>query len=73
MDRSDRIRACYQHACLWYVAGKRMTNSSLRERLGIEKRNYPMASRIIKDTIDADLIRQTGGARKEAAYVPFWT
>ena len=20
MDRQERIRACYQHACLWYVA-----------------------------------------------------
>lgn len=73
MGRQDRIRACYQHACLWRVAGKQMTNSSLRERLGIEKRNYPMASRIIKDTIDAGLIRQAGGTKKDATYVPFWT
>jgi ATP-dependent DNA helicase RecG len=73
MGREDRIRACYQHACVWYVAGKQMTNSSLRERLGIEKRNYPMASRIIKDTIDAGLIRQAGGTKKDATYVPFWT
>ncbi|MCX6348127.1 MAG: putative DNA binding domain-containing protein [Candidatus Aureabacteria bacterium] len=72
MDRQDRIRACYQHACLWYVAGKRITNSSLRERLGIVKKNYPMASRIIKDTVEAGFIRQAGGTRKDATYVPFW-
>jgi predicted HTH transcriptional regulator len=72
MDRQDRIRACYQHACLWYVSGKQMTNATLRSRLRIEKHNYSMASRIIRDTIEAGLIRQAGGSRKDANYVPFW-
>jgi predicted HTH transcriptional regulator len=72
MDREDRIRACYQHACLWYVSGKPMTNASLRQRLKIERHNYSMASRIIRDTIEAGLIRQAGGSRKDANYVPFW-
>lgn len=72
MDRQDRIRACYQHACLLYVSGSHMTNATLRERLKIEKKNYPMASRIIRDAIDEGLLRQAGGARKDASYVPFW-
>ncbi|MCK4546928.1 MAG: putative DNA binding domain-containing protein [Candidatus Eisenbacteria sp.] len=72
MDRQDRIRACYQHACLCYVSGKQMTNATLRQRLRIEKRNYPLASRIIRDSIDAKLIRQAGGTTKDARYVPFW-
>ena len=72
MDRTDRIRACYQHACLWFVSGKHMTNTSLRERLKIDKKNYPMASRIIRDTIDVGLIKQAGGSRKDAKYIPFW-
>ena len=71
MDRNDRIRACYQHACLWYVSGKQMTNASLRERLKIDKSNYPLASRIIRDALDAELIKQPGTARKDG-YVPFW-
>jgi predicted HTH transcriptional regulator len=50
MDRADRIRACYQHACLCYVSGKRMTNATLRQRLEIKDSNYPIASRIIRDT-----------------------
>lgn len=50
MDREERIRACYQHTCLLYVSGKRMSNASLRVRLGIKDSNYPMASRIIRDT-----------------------
>jgi len=72
MDSQDRIRACYQHACLWYVSGKQMTNASLRQRLNIEKKNYPMASRIIRDAIDSGLIRRADGQRKGAKYVPFW-
>ena len=72
MDRQDRIRACYQHACLWYVSGKQMTNATLRKRLKIAKQNYPIASRIIRDTIDEGLVKQAGGKRRDARYVPFW-
>lgn len=72
MDRQDRIRACYQHACLLYVSGKRMTNASLRERLGLNQKRYVLASRIIRDTQDEELIKQAGGSRKDASYVPFW-
>jgi predicted HTH transcriptional regulator len=70
MDRAERLRACYQHACLQYVSGKRMTNASLRERLGIKESNYPQASRIIRDAIDGGLVRPHGEG--SANYVPFW-
>ncbi len=72
MDRQERVRACYQHACLMHVSGRQMTNASLRERLNIVKTNYPVASRIIRDAIDRDLIRPVAGIGKEHGYVPFW-
>lgn len=72
MSRQDRIRACYQHACLLVVSGKQLANASLRQRLGIEKSSHSVASKIIRDTINAELIRQAGGSRKDARYVPFW-
>jgi predicted HTH transcriptional regulator len=75
MDRSERIRACYQHSCLLYVSGKRMTNASLRQRLGIKDTNYPIASKIISDTIDAKLIKSYGegtGSKRDSSYLPFW-
>ena len=56
MDKNDRIRACYLHACLKYVTRDYMTNSSLRERFGIEPKNSAIASRIIKDALEAELI-----------------
>lgn len=75
MDKDDRIRACYQHACLRDVSNERMTNSSLRERFSIEDRNYPIASRIIAETIEAGLIKSydpDSTSKKHAKYVPFW-
>ncbi len=75
MDKQDKIRACYLHACLKYVSGEYMTNQSLRERFGISEQNYPMASRIISDTIQAGLIKDYDAeskSRKYAKYVPYW-
>ena len=74
MDKRDRIRACYLHACLKYVTREDMTNSTLRQRFGIEKRNAALASKIIKDTMAKGLIRPydaTVGSRA-LRYVPFW-
>jgi ATP-dependent DNA helicase RecG len=31
LDKKEKIRACYQHACLKYVSNEKMTNHSLRE------------------------------------------
>lgn len=75
MRREERIRACYQHACLQYVSGKRMSNATLRKRLGIKDSNYPLASRIIRDTIDGGLVKphaEGAGSKRDATYVPFW-
>ena len=75
MNRDDKIRACYQHCCLKYVAGEKMTNESLRGRLEISDTNYSIASRIISDTIAANLIRldDKNKSRKYAQYVPIWS
>lgn len=75
MDRADRVRACFQHAALQWVSGGVMTNSSLRKRLGIEEKNYAMASRVIAEGIAEGLVKPKDPAntsRKHACYVPFW-
>lgn len=76
MNQDDRIRACYQHTCLKYVSNERMSNATLRARFNITQSNYPMASKIISDTIEARLIKPqdpTSKSKKFALYVPFWT
>lgn len=75
MDKEERIRACYQHACLLYVSGQRMTNTSLRQRLGIKDSSYPLASRIIRDAIDIGLIKahfDGSSSKRDTSYLPFW-
>ncbi|HLB58740.1 MAG TPA: ATP-binding protein [Bdellovibrionota bacterium] len=75
MGPEERVRAAYQHACLQYVVGKKMTNESLRTRLGIKPSSYSLAYRIIRDAMNAALVKPQGdevGAGKSAAYLPFW-
>lgn len=74
MDKVDRIRSCYLHACLRYVNRDYMTNTSLRERFGIEIQNSATASRLIKEALEADRIRpyDESASRKFMKYVPFW-
>lgn len=72
MERSMRVRTCFQHTALLYQQGRRMTNSSLRERFGIEERNAAQVSRVIRECLDARLIRTADADRPKGGYVPFW-
>jgi len=75
MDRSDRVRACYQHCALKWVALQPMTNQSLRARFHLGEDKAAIASQIIAATIDAKLIKpdqSVRGSRKFARYQPFW-
>ncbi len=74
MDKADRVRACYLHACLKYVQGDFLTNTSLRERFGIEEQNSAQASRIIKEAVEAKQIvpYDPSAGRKYMKYVPWW-
>lgn len=74
MELADRIRACYLHACLRYVQREFMTNTSLRERFGIDAANSAMASRLIKEAVTAKVIRpyDENAGRKYMKYLPIW-
>lgn len=52
-----------------------MTNATLRKRFNIAEADYPVASRIIKETLEANLIKQEdpdNKSKKHARYVPYW-
>ncbi len=74
MDKADRVRACYLHACLCYVNRKPMTNASLRERFGIADRNASMASRLLNEAVDARLIvvADPEVGTRIRSYLPYW-
>ena len=75
MDKNDKVRATYQDACLFYVSNEKMTNQSLRERFKIEEKNSAIASRIIRDALQSNLIKEDdpdSKSRKFARHIPFW-
>lgn len=74
MSKDDRIRSCYLHACLRYVQNNFMTNTSLRTRFGIEERNSAIASRLIKEALEAKSIKMfdANASKKYMKYLPHW-
>jgi ATP-dependent DNA helicase RecG len=75
LDKKEKIRACYQHACLKYVSNEKMTNQSLRDRFKIEDQNAATASRIIRDALADNVIKEDdpeSKSRKYASYLPIW-
>ena len=74
MDKEERVRACYLHACLKYVTQGFLTNSSLRERFGIRDNNRATVSRYIREAVDAGTIKafDEQAGKKMKKYVPFW-
>lgn len=75
MSKTEKIMACYQHACLLYENGEMLTNQSLRDRLSIGKNNAAVASRIISDTVAAGFIKareEQSASTKFREYVPYY-
>jgi ATP-dependent DNA helicase RecG len=74
MDKADRIRACYLHACLKRVMSDYLTNASLRARFGIAEKNKAIVSRYIREAVESGMIRpyDQDAARKLMKYVPYW-
>lgn len=75
MSPADRIRACYQHACLMYVSNQRMNNTSLRNRFGVDPANAASMSRYFNEALKAGVIRIGNPASKSTKdrwYLPAW-
>jgi len=74
MSVDDRLWACYMHACVRYVQGEQITNSTIRERFGLEESSSAGASRLIKDAVDNELIKPVDAttAPRYMRYIPIW-
>jgi hypothetical protein len=74
MDKTHRVRACYLHACLRYVQREFLTNTSLRERFRIDRKNSAVASRLIREAMEAGVLVpfDAGASRQQMKYVPWW-
>ena len=74
MDKAHRVRACYLHACLRYVMRQPVTNTSIRERFGIEEKNAAFASRLLNEAVDDGMIvvRDLSVGTRSRSYLPYW-
>lgn len=75
MSKTDRVRACYQHCCLQYVSGQRMSNQSLRQRFGVDDAKVAPVSAVISAAKETGLIKLDGSesfSQRYARYLPFW-
>jgi predicted HTH transcriptional regulator len=75
LSRKEKIIACYQHCCLCYLQGEKMTNQSLRERFEVEEKNYSTVSRVLKETLTEGFIKEQdpdNKAKRYSKYLPFW-
>jgi len=74
MDKAERVRACYLHACLQYVTHKSMTNTSIRTRFGIDDKNAATASRLLNEAVAAGMIiiQDAIVGTRSRSYLPCW-
>lgn len=74
MSRAERLRAVYMHACLRQVSDEATTNSSVRERFGIDQKNSAQASRLLGEAVDDGLlvIEEGSTGPRNRRYLPFW-
>ncbi len=72
--KEDRVRTCYMQACLAYVNYEGINNTNIRNLFGLSLKESYKASRIIKDTIEANLIRplDESTAPRYMKYIPYW-
>lgn len=72
--KEDRVRTCYMIACLAFVTSDAVTNSDIRSAFGLDEKEKVKASRIIRDTLEAKLIKPVdpSTAPRYMKYVPYW-
>jgi hypothetical protein len=74
MDKPDRIRAIYLHACLQYANQEPMNNASVRRRFGLGDQDNVAASRFIREALNAGEVVPFDPAVGPRAmrYLPYW-
>ena len=74
LSPEDKLWACYLHACVNYVKGECVTNSSLRNRFGLKESSSGSISRLIKDAVAEEFIKpiDPNTAPRYMKYVPAW-
>ena len=74
ISQDDKLWTCYLHACIKQLNHEGLTNSSLRQRFGLDDKSSAPISRLIKQTVELKLIKpfDPETAPKYMKYIPFW-
>ena len=74
MTVEERQWTTYMHTAIRYLGHEAATNSTLRDRLGLEARDVSKVSRLIGSTIEIGLIKavDANAGPRSIKYVPFW-
>lgn len=73
-SKEERIRTCHMQACLAYVNFGTIMNADIRQVFVLEESDKVKSSRIIKDTLEAGLIKPVDSetAPRYMKYIPHW-
>lgn len=74
IPQEEKLWACYLHACIKFVQGEQLTNSSLRERFGVNPSSSASVSRLIKAAVEKGLIKPLDPetSQRYMKYIPIW-
>lgn len=73
LSTQDKLWACYMHACVKYIQNEFLTNSSLRNRFGLEEKSSASISRLIKEACEKNYIKKLEEtAPRHTKYIPIW-
>lgn len=73
LSTQDKLWACYMHACIKYIQGEFLTNSSLRCRFGLDEKSSASISRLIKEACEKECIKKLEEtAPRHTKYIPIW-
>lgn len=74
IPQEEKLWACYLHACIKFVQGEQLTNSSLRGRFGVSPSSSASISRLIKAAVEKNLIKplDPGTSQRYMKYIPIW-
>ena len=74
ISMEEKLWSTYLHACIKYIEGDALTNSSLRERFGLKPTSAGSISRLLKEVVGRDWIKPLDPttARRYMKYVPSW-
>lgn len=74
LSKSEKVWACFCHCVIRWIRHDYMSNTTLRERFGLDEGDYQSASAIIRASKEAGKIidAEEKQGNRNAKYIPYW-